>query len=179
MNTKRFWSTCWSFVFPVLLTAISDILLPNTPVLQLLLLPMWVVYRLLVYPSRQTLPLAIWCAILCESTWQIAPGTCILFFLFLWWCVRYFRKILPLRPMPYHGLLCGVILLPVLHLWIWFYAVLWPGIPIASPLLPTLASFILLPAIGALGGSAVFALAQQTEFLIFMPNWQEMREDER
>jgi hypothetical protein len=44
--------------------------------------------------------------------------------------------------------------------------------------MPSLINLILLPAVGALGGSAIFALAQQTDFLIFTPNPQDLREDE-
>jgi hypothetical protein len=44
--------------------------------------------------------------------------------------------------------------------------------------MPSLTTLILLPAIGALGGSALFTLAQKAEFLVFIPKPQELREDE-
>jgi hypothetical protein len=92
--------------------------------------------------------------------------------------VRNYRDLLPVRPSAYHGLLSGVILPPVLSLWIWVYAILWPFCPSALPLMPSLVTLILLPAVGALSGSALFTLAQKAEFLIFTPTSQEMREDE-
>lgn len=179
MRTERFWATVWLFVFPVVLTAFSCTFLPQTPVTQLLLVPTWTAYTLLTRPTRQTLYPSLWTAILCEAMWDIPPGACITFVLLFWWLIRSYRDFLPLRPSPYHGLLCGVALLPTLHIWLWLYALLWPTVTDAGPLMPSLVTLILLPAVGALGGSAVFALAQRMEFLVFLPTPQEMREDER
>jgi hypothetical protein len=178
MNAERFWATIWLFVLPVLLTALSVSFLPQTPVIQLLIVPLWTLYWILTRPLRQSLWPTIWAAILCECAWQVPAGACVTFFLLLWWGVRYFRDILPIHPSPYHGLLYGVALLPLLHLWLWIYAFLWPTLPDAMPLMPSLVNLILLPAVGALGGSAVFAVAHHTEFRIFIPSPQDLREDE-
>lgn len=178
MSTERFWATVWLFLLPVVLTAVSATCLPHTPVIQLALVPLWMIYTLLTRPTRQSVWPIIWSAILCETAWGVSAGACITYFLLLWWGVRSYRDLLPLRPSPYHGLLYGVSLLPLLYLWIWLYAILWPFGPHFAPLTPTLVNLILLPAVGALGGSAIFALAQQTEFLVFTPTSQEMREDE-
>lgn len=178
MRPKHFWGAIWFILFPILLTAISRELLPETPTLQLLIVPTWAFYWLLARPERQSLWITCWHAILCETAWTLPPGTCVTFFMLLWWIVRTHRDLFPINPQPYHGLLCGVTLLPVLRIWIWLYAILWPTLPDATPLRPTLLSLILLPAVGALGGSMLFALAEQTSFLIFRPTPKEMLHDE-
>jgi hypothetical protein len=178
MTVERFWSTIWLFVVPTVLMAITTTLLPSHPVLQLIVLPLWMLYTLLTRPTRQSLWPVLWAATLCEANWDIPPGACITFFIPIWWGVRNYRDLLPVRPSAYHGLLSGVTLPPILAVWIWLYAILWPFWPSATPLMPSLTTLILLPAIGALGGSALFTLAQKAEFLVFIPKPQELREDE-
>lgn len=178
MHAKRFWERVWLFFFPMLLLAFSYALLPQTPTFQLLILPVWVLYHFLTRKPKHTLWLAIWCAILCESMWTLPPGSCVTAFLLTHWLLKYFREFLPLQLTPYHGLLAGVFFLPLLRMWIWFYAFLWLPQTTAMLLRPSLTDFILTPAVGALGGSAVFALAAKMEFLIFKPNPKDVRKNE-
>ncbi len=178
MRVEQFWSTAWLFILPALLTAVCLTFLPQTPVMQLPVPTLWTTYWLLTRPTKQTFWPGMWTAVLCETAWDIPPGACLTFFILFWRGIRFYRDLLPIRPTPYHGLLCGVVLLPLLYLWIWLYALLWPLLSDTKPLMPSLINLILLPAVGALGGSAIFALAQQTDFLIFTPNPQDLREDE-
>ena len=177
MSAERFWNLMWLFAFPVLLAALSRAFLPETSIFQFLVLPLWAIYWNLTRPSKQALWVSLWHAVLCEALWLLPPGACVTFALVVWWIIRTYRDLLPIRPAPYHGLLCGVIVLPVLRLWIWLYAILWPTAT-ASYLCPTFAEFILIPTVGALGGSAIFALAQKTEFRIFIPKADALRNDE-
>lgn len=179
MRAEHLWGSLWFFLFPIFLTAVSQTFLPHTPPLQLLILPVWAVYWMLSRPLKQGFWISGWHALLCEVYWSLPSGTCITFFLLIWWLIRSYRELLPTRPNPYHGLLCGVILLPALRSWIWLYALLWPTLEDAGPLYPSLVEIITIPAAGALGGSAIFALAAKTEFLIFKPNPKELRADAR
>ncbi|MBQ9694213.1 MAG: hypothetical protein IJV69_05595 [Kiritimatiellae bacterium] len=178
MNAERFWCWVWLITFPTLLAALSKTYLPERPVFQLLLLPSWAIYWIFTRPIKQALGVAICFAFLCETIWLIPTGSCITFFLLIWWFVRTYREFLPIRPSPYHGLLCGVILLPLLRVWLWIYTALTPTIPTAAFLSPSLSEIILIPALGALGSSAIFALAQRMEFHIFVPKTEELRDDE-
>lgn len=177
-DVEHIWNCVWLTIFPLLLAALSKTFLPSSPIFQLLILPLWATFWALSRPAKQALWILLWHAVLCETLWLLPPGACVTFFLLVWKIIRLYREWLPFQPTPYHGLLSGVILLPMLRLWIWIYAALWPTLPDASYLSPSFLEIVLTPAMGALGGSAIFALAQKTDFKVFNPKPEELRDDE-
>ncbi len=177
MTVERKWDVVWVTVFLVILSGLSLTLLPNHSILQLVPVPAWMGYWILMRGRRMGLWVALWGGILLETTWMVPPGCVVLFFLFFWWLVRTFRKDLPDQLSPLHGLLGGLLLTPLLRLWVWCYSLIWMGSE-ALQLAPDFAEMILAPALGALGGGVIFALAKRCEFRVLQPTIEEVRDDE-
>lgn len=178
MTAESFWDGVWVTVFSVLLAALSVTLLPATPSIQLVVMPMWLGYWMLTRRARLAAWVACFGGLLLESVWGIAPGGCILFFLMIWQLIRLFRKELPKEIQPLHGLLAGVVFAPFFRLWIWGYSFLWLGAEAAEAIRPGLTGLFVMPAAGALGGGAVFSLAKLWSFDALEPKQEETLSNE-
>ncbi len=178
MTAERRWGAVWLTLFLILLVALAQTLLPQVTTVQLALIPSWIVYWLLTRGWRLGLWVTLWGGALLETVWMIPPCGVILFFLLLWQLIRTFREDLPEEITPLHGLLVGVILAPLLRLWLWVYAMLWMGEAGTYALAPSLTEMVLMPATGALGGGLVFALAMASEFRVLIPPKETVRGDE-
>ncbi len=180
MTASRAWDAIWLTVFPLVLAGGSAALLPHNPVIQGAFLPLWCVYWMLTRGPRMGVWVALWCGVLLEVIWGVPPGGCALFFVFVWRILRLLRARFPDAEAltPLHGLLLGTVLVPLLRLWLWLYAVLWLGASSASGLTPSLVALIVAPAIGAVGGGAVFTLARLWDFRALRPPKKEVESDE-
>ncbi len=178
MVTERTWDTVWLSIFTILLVSLSQTLLPPYPAWQLVVVPGWICYWLMTRRRSAGLWLAVWGGLFLGCAWTVPPGCAILFFLGLWYLRQTFREQLPMPITPLHGLIGGMVLAPLLRLWIWLYALLWWGPTAASALAPGLGGFFIMPAAGALGGGAVFALAKAFEFRVMAPPNEKGYDDE-
>ncbi len=178
MIAERRWDAVWLTFFLILLVALSQTLLPELPSVQLVVVPAWMCYWMLTRGKRLGLWVALWGGGLLETVWMLPPGGAILFFVLVWYLLRTFRKELPETITPLHGLVGGVLVAPILRLWVWLYAILWTGQTTAYTLMPTLPEMILMPATGALGAGLIFALAKQCEFCVLIPPKEAVRGDE-
>ncbi len=178
MVTERTWDTLWISVFLLLLVSLSQSLLPAYPAWQLVVVPGWICYWQLTRRRKPGLWFALWGGTLLETAWDVPPGCAILFFLGLWYLRHTFREQLPTPITPLHGLIGGMVLAPLLRLWVWFYTLLWWGPTDAALLLPSLGGFFIMPAAGALGGGALFALAKACEFRVLEPPADKGHDDE-
>ena len=180
MTAGRAWDAIWLTLFPLALAGRGVALLPQRPVVQTVFLPMWVCYWVLTRGSALGAWGALWGGVLLEGLWGIPPGGGALFMLLVWRALRLARSRLP-EPdaiAPLHGLLIGTAFVPLFCLWLWFYAVLWLGPTASVGLAPTLPGLVAAPAVGALGGGAVFALARACDFRALRPPQKEAAGDE-
>ena len=181
MTATHFWDALWFTLFPLVLVGAGQVLLPATPAFQLAFLPIWLCYWLLTRAAAMGCWCALWCGILLETAWGVPPGCCVLAFLTLWQLTRLFRKRLPapnaIKPLT--GLILGTLLVPVLRLWLWLYALLWLDTTQSNALAPSLMALIAAPALGALMGGAVFALARAFDFTALRPLKEEVINDGR
>lgn len=173
MTAETFWDAVWLTVFSTLLVALSVTLLPSVPAIQLVAVPAWLGYWMLTRSARLGAWMAFYGGLLLESAWGIPPGGCIFFFFMLWQLIRLFRTELPKEILPLHGLLAGVVFAPFLRLWIWGYSAIWLGGEAAEAIRPGLSGLFVMPAAGALGGGAVFALAKAWSFDALEPKQEE------
>ncbi len=178
MVTERSWDALWLSILTLLLVSISQTLLPAYPACQLVFVPGWLCYWILTRKRRLGLWLAIWGGLFLESAWSVPPGCVILFFVGLWALRHKFRDQLPLPITPLYGLIGGVLLAPLLRLWVWVDALLWWGPTTAEAIAPSLGGFFIMPAAGALGGCAVFAIARGCEFRVLVPVLEKGHDDE-
>lgn len=178
MTAETFWDAVWITLFSALSVALSVTFLPSLPSIQLVVVPMWFGYWMLTRSVRLSAWVAFFGGLLLESAWGIAPGGCILFFFMIWQLIRLFRKELPKEIQPLHGLLAGVVFAPFLRLWIWGYSALWLGWEAADAIRPGLTGLFVMPAAGALGGGAVFALAKAWSFDALEPKREETLSNE-
>ncbi len=178
METERTWDAIWLSVFLLVLVSLSHTFLPAYPAWQLVVVPGWLCYWILTRRRKLGLWMALWGGLFLEVAWGVPPGCAILFFLGLWYLNLFFRKQLPYPVTPLHGLIGGMVLAPLLRLWVGFYTILWWGPTEAGSLLPSLGGFFIMPAAGALGGGAIFALAKVCEFRVLMPPTEKRPDDE-
>lgn len=172
MENSRFWDLVWITLFSACLAGVCEGLLPHVPALQLVFLPAWYAYWIVTRGPRTAAWVALWGGALLESAWSLPAGTCIFFLLGVWWGVQGFRDLLPLEVSPLHGLVWGVVLAPLLRLWVWGYSAIWLWGE-ARPLAPSFAGLVAMPASGALFGALPFALARATDFRVLRPKREE------
>jgi hypothetical protein len=123
----------WVTLFPILATGICEGLLPTNILLQFSILPLWATWFLLTRGPKKGLWITLWFGLMLESSWMLAPGTCILFFLACWAVIHSIQEILPDKFNPGFGSICGMILVPLLHLWCSLYTLLSCGASQAYP----------------------------------------------
>lgn len=178
MTAETFWDAVWITVFAAILVALSVTLLPTVPSIQMVVVPMWFGYWMLTRRPQLSAWIAFFGGMLLESAWGVPPGGCILFFFTIWQLIRLFRKELPKEIQPLHGLLAGVVFAPFFRLWIWAYSIFWLGLDAADAIRPGLTGIFVMPAVGALGGGAVFALAKAWSFDALEPKQEETLSNE-
>ncbi len=178
MITEHSWDALWNSVFLLILVSLSQTLLPPVPAWQLVVVPGWLCYWILTRKRRLGLWLALWGGLFLEAAWGVPPGCAPLFFVGLWYLRQTFREQLPEPITPLHGLIGGMVLAPLLRLWIWVYTLLWWGATDAAIVAPSLGGFFIMPAAGALGGGAIFALAKACEFRVLVPKTDKRHDDE-
>ncbi len=173
MTRETFWATAWVTLFLPALVGTCATLLPEALPVQIAAAPVWVVWWTLSAGARLGVWAAVWGGALLETAWGVPPGACALFFLMLWGGARALGDNAPEAYTPLHGLVGGMVLAPLFALWLWVWAALWLGGASAAPLRPDLVGMVLLPATGALGGGAIFALARACDFRALWPPRQE------
>lgn len=178
MTAEKFWDAVWLTLFSAVIVALSVTLLPAVPAIQLAVAPIWFGYWMLTRSVRLAAWIAFFGGMLLESAWGIPPGGCVLFFFMLWQLIRLFRNELPKEIQPLHGLLAGGLFAPFLRLWIWGYSLLWLGAESAEAIRPGLTGLFIMPATGALGGGAIFALAKLWSFDAMEPKQEETLSNE-
>ena len=175
MRAERFWAAVWVTVFLSALVGVCSAVMPRVPAVQLAVAPAWVAWWALTQSARLGAGAALWGGALLEAAWGVPTGGCVSFFLTLWLVGRVWREALPEELRPLLGLVGGLVCAPALRVWLWLWAVPWLGGEGAAPLRPGLTGLVAAPALGALGGGAVVALARACDFRIFAPPKEETR----
>ncbi len=180
MRTEHLLDGVWLTLFLPLLAGVSVMILPQTPAIQLSVVPLWAAYWMLTRAARMGLWVSVWGGVLLESLWGVPPGGMVIALLILWYCARLIHWRLADSPdvRPIHGLLVGAPAVPLIHLWLWLYAMIWWGPTAAEPMAPRLGALVAAPAMGALGGGLLFALAQTFDFRVLRPKKEEAAGDE-
>lgn len=176
MGGERVWAAVWVTAFLPALVGVCAVAVPAVPAAQIAVAPAWVAWWALAAGPRLGAWAAIWGGALLEWAWGVPPGACVGFFLALWGAGRLWRSALPKPLRPLHGLIGGMVGAPLLRLWLWLWALPWLGVGGAAPLRPDVAGLAATPALGALGGCAIFALARAWEFRALAPRGEEAQD---